>query len=117
MKTTGTVIGLALALIASPAHAWDEPDSFVGIKWGAKPEDGLAALRERALDAQRIPPKCETGRYTGGPQTTCKATLRLGTTMLLGDFRFTDAGGFFWAFGTLPSRDYEALRAMFIEKK
>ncbi len=110
------LIFLLLISFPSAAVAWNEPDSFVGIKWGTTPEEGLVALRERSLDAARTPPQCTSGTYAGGSrQTNCKATLKLGTALLWGDFRFNDAG-FAWAFGTFPSRDYETLKLMFVEK-
>jgi hypothetical protein len=39
-----------ITLFIAPALAWNEPHFFLGIKWGAKPADGLAALQERSLE-------------------------------------------------------------------
>ena len=110
MKTAAMVIGLALALVAAPTLAWDEPDSFLGIKWGDAPEAGQAAIKERNGRTD-----CKAGTYVGGPQTHCFAWLNLGTVPLSGNLRFTTEG-FVWAFGGFPSNQYTALRAMFVEK-
>jgi len=46
MTFIAALVFTILLLLSVPAAAWDEPDSFVGIKWGATSEEGLAALSE-----------------------------------------------------------------------
>jgi hypothetical protein len=107
------LVVLILALVPRSAYAWEEPDSFVGIKWGATKEEAVVALRERGMSIT-VPPTCDPGRTITGA-TLCRASVMVDTIVLTGTFRFTDQGFAHASIRFDPSR-YPELRAMFVEK-
>lgn len=104
MKTTLLLSAVALLLVASPALAWDEPDSFRGVPWGASAEEAERILRERG-DL----PYCPDGGRV------CSIDARVGpvpTKTILG---FKD-GQFTNAFTTFRPVDYPTLKRIFIDR-
>lgn len=102
--------------VVAPARAWNEPDSFLGIKLGALPKGAIAALRQRADDATCDGKDDFIRAWKGtGVSALCTATVPIGHARLHMDFRFNETG-FFWSVGAFDSSAYETIRSVFIEK-
>ena len=90
---------------ASPALAFNEPDSFLGVKWGDTPDAAREVMWKRDGDV-----RCESGVYGQCIGETTIGDLRITIVMRFEGGHFSGATGFF------QSRQYRQIRAMFVEK-
>jgi hypothetical protein len=104
MKIAATLL-LALSS-AAPAAAWNEPDSFLGVKWGDSPDTAREVMGKRDGDV-----RCESGRYGH-----CVGETTIGDVRIILAMTFDDSSRFAGAIGSFASRSYRDVRAMFVEK-
>jgi hypothetical protein len=79
-------LALALALVlllASPAFAFNEPDGFRGLKWGATKDDLDAAAMKRGDATVLCPP-------SRPPHAICSTEVMIGPAPAMVDYRFRD---------------------------
>jgi hypothetical protein len=110
---------LLVLLLPVTAEASNEPDAFVGIRWGASIEDGYRILWDRSTASSPIKCEDESGRRFQGAepatQMQCQAMHSVGGVPLNGTYRFTTQG-FTSVEGWFLSPLYDRLKIMFTEK-
>jgi len=121
----GALLG---GVFVPPAFAWNEPDSFVGVTWGASVRAGEAALTKRAaprwwlilhnlgFGKGQAAVECQPGNDVGSPVPRCQVFLELGDAILIGTWYFGEETGFYEARGQFATEHFTSLRAMFVEK-
>jgi hypothetical protein len=94
-----------VSLLAAPAMAFEEPDSFRGVKWGASRKD-LRAQLQRAGDTV----KCE-------PTIGCRSPVMIGPSPVQASYLFTPGEDKFEvAYLSFAPMHYAALRTIFEER-
>ena len=99
---------LALALLltlATPALAWNEPDSISGVRWGATQED-LRVQLQRAGETVR----CDS------PELCVSRRASFGAVPVDITYLFPKDGKLEMAIVTFKAPDYRKLRAVFVER-
>ena len=95
------VVGLFVIGFVTPAAPWNEPDGYHGMAWGTSVDDAKATLNTTGL-------ACLGSDYCVEATTDGSVPVYLGLT-----FRY---GGLVMATLVFPSRHYESLRDLFLER-
>jgi hypothetical protein len=102
-------LALALvAILAVPAFAWEEPDKFRGVPWGATMQEAqtiLKAAGDECSDRYAPPRSCSVYRAKVGPV--------LGVNIV---FQFGKANAFERAILFFPASQYVVLRGIFVDR-
>jgi len=101
------VSAVIVALLAAPALAWNEPDSFEGVPWGASQAEAkrVAAGRSEPLRS------C----FEAAPYQICTAAGTIGSvgSRILFLFRDDKLVSGQWSF---PSTSFDSVRSLFVER-
>ena len=108
MARTLAALALALLLLASPALAWNEPENFRGIPWGATMPQAQGTLL-KTWPAGVTPPDCS--RETG----VCSHPGQLGPVEVTYLYSFKE-DRFSFAEVRFQTIDYETVRRIFEER-
>ena len=104
MKRPELLIAVLMALV-SPALAFNEPDSFLDVKWGDTPDAAREIMWKRDGNVS-----CESGVYGQCAGETTIGDVKVSLLMMFHDGRVSGVSGFF------PSHKYRVIRAMFVER-
>jgi hypothetical protein len=108
MAKTLAALALALLLLASPALAWNEPENFRGIPWGATMDQAQETLL-KTWPAGVTPPDCS--RETG----VCGHPGKLGPIDVTFIYSFKE-DRFAFAQVRFKTIDYDTVRRVFEER-
>jgi hypothetical protein len=102
---TMTLLAVALLLLGSPALAFNEPDSFRGVPWGAAKSEAVSILA-----AAGEAPTCDGARACRTRETMIGSVP---TTVV---YQFDEDDRFEAAILTFHPSRHDALRAIFVEQ-
>lgn len=98
---------MVVAALSAPAFAWNEPDSFRGVPWGASSEQAKEILSKAAEGKPWQAPECL--------YNFCTVKAPIGPVGVELTFWFRE-DRFVWAYITFTPSQYAALRAIFIDR-